>query len=357
MAATTNFYDPGATNVQVPQATTQLHVEFSRNVLSFALNNYMQIIGGQRLIGLYLELSSSDPVTVVSQEDNLWPDGQERPVGRKRPLRWREWIGERRAYNFTLGNLTVDQATFDIVAAHGRGEAARAMTDRTIDANTVVETSGNWPSANTAATVDALIGGTTGTWIGSGATVALQNIKASINKIKQIIAQQTGGVVTGAQLCLVINPVTADGMARSPEIREYMVNHEKALAVLNATERRVVDTWGLPPTLYGVEICVEDAVSQTSQREIDGSGTLGYIMSDNVAVFTSRVGGLIGAGVPNQTNAAPSFTTLTGFFHEEMSVETDTDGWNRLTRGGVVDTRDIVLTAPNSGFLLQDVST
>ncbi len=357
MAATTSYYDPGPTNVQVPQATTLLHVEFSRNVQSFALNRYMQQIGGQRLIGLYLELSSSDPVTVVTREDNLWPDGQERPVGRKRPLRWREWNAERNAYGFTLGSLTVEQATFDIVAAHARGEAARAMTDRTVQAQTVLTTSTNWPAANTSATVDLLTGGSGETWVGSVASAANQFIKKGFNKVKQVIAQQTGGVVNGEDLCMVINPVSADGMARTPEIRDYMTAHEQAMAVLQGADRRFVDTWGLPPILYGIEMCVENAVRQTSQREIDGSGTLGYVMSDNKAVFTSRIGGLQGAGAPNQANAAPTFSTLVGFFHEEMSVETETVGWHRLTRGGVVDTRDIVLTAPNSGYLVEDITT
>ena len=357
MAISTNFYDPGATNVQIPAATSQLHVEFSRNVSSFALNRYMQIIPGQRMIGLYAELSSSDPVTIVTQEENLWTDGSDRPVGRKRPLRWREWVAERRAYDFTLGTLTVDQATFDIVAAHARGEAARAMTDRTIDAATVLTTSANWPSTNTSATVDALTGGSNETWVGAVATVADQFIKKGFNKVKQNIAQQTGGVVRGEQLCLVISPIGADGMARSPEVREYMVNHEQAMAVLQGADRRFVDTWGLPPILYGIEICVEDAVRQTTIREIDGSGTLGYVLGDNAGIFVSRVGALVGSGVPDQANAAPSFTTLTGFFHEEMSVETETDGWNRLIKGGVTDTRDIVLTAPNSGYLVEDITT
>ena len=253
--------------------------------------------------------------------------------------------------------LPVDHATFELVAEHARGDAARAMTDLTIDAATVLTTAANWPAANTSATVDLLTGGGSETWVGSVATAADQFIKKGFNKIKQNIAQQTGGVVRGEQLCMVINPVSADGMARTPEVREYMVNHEAAMAVLRGNERRFVDTWGLPPILYGIEICVEDTVRQTTIREIDGSGTLGYVLADNKAIFVSRVGALVGSGAPDQANAAPSFTTLTGFFHEEMSVETETDGWNRLIKGGVTDTRDIVLTAPNSGYLVEDITT
>lgn len=350
----TTFHDPGATNVFIPAATSQLQVEFSRNPATFPLVKYLQIIPGQAVSGLYPELSSTTPVTIVTQEDHLWADGTERPWGQRRPLRWRAWTTERRAYTYTLGNLTVDQAKFDVIAAHGRGEAARAMTDRTIDAKDVLTTSGNWPSANLFATVTALTGGAE-SWTVSGD--ADQFIKQGFNKMKQVIAQQTGGVVSPSMIQMVINPISADKMARTDELRTYMKNHESAMAVLRGDERRIVDDWGLPPILYGIAITVEDAVFQSTRRKADGTGTLGYVFPDDQAVFTSRIGGLVGVGAPEQQNAAPSFTTLTGFFHEELSVETEVDGWNRLTKGGITDNRDIVITAGNSGLLLQDITT
>lgn len=353
----TSFHDPGPRNVFIPAATSQLQVEFSRNPTSFKINRYVQIVPERAINGYFPELSSTDPVTLVTEEDDMWPDGQERPWGKKRPLRWKAWAMERRANSYPLGQLTVEQAPWDIVAAHGRGEAARSMTSRTLEAKTVFETSGNWPAANTSATVDALLSTSGATWVGSGATTTARYILRSFNKIKQVIQQQTGGVVSSGMLQCVINPVTADAMARTPEVREYMVNHAQALAVLAGEDRRIVDDWGLPPTLYGVVMTVEDAVRQTTRRVLAGTGTLGYLMSDNVALFTSRVGGLVAQGMSDDTQAAPSFTTLTGFFNEEMTVETESDGWNRLVKGSVVENRDIVLTAPNSGYLMQDVST
>lgn len=356
---TTNFYDPGPTNVFIPAATSLLQVEFSRNPLSFGLATYMQIIPGQAVTGLFPELSSSDPVTVVNEHDTYWPDGQERPRGRKRPLRWVQWRCKRHSHGFQLGSLTVDQAAFDIVASHARASAAWCMTNRTLQAQTVLTTSGNWPSANQSATVDALLGTTGEDWVDSSTTE--NSIKRSFNKVKQVILQQTGGVVSGEQLCVIINPVTADKMSRTAEILDYMKAHEQAMAVLRGVERRFVDTWGLPPALYGIEVCVEDAVRQTTRRKIDGTGTLAFIFPDDKAVFASRVGGLIGPGAvigpDGVANAAPSFTTLTGFFNEEMTIETEVDGWNRITKGDAVDNRDIVLTAPNSGYLIEDTST
>jgi len=353
----TSFHDPGSYNVFIPAATSKLQVEFSRNPTSFPLAQYMQIVPNQAVAGLYPELSSSDPVTVVTQADNLWPDGQERPKGRLRPFRWKEWRSERRTYGYTLGSLTVDQARFDVVAAHGRGSAATAMTDRTLDANTVLTTTANWPSANISATIDSLIAGTSATWTSTTATLAInQFIKKGFNAVKQTIAKQTGGVVQPGQLMCIINPVAASNMAATEEIREYLVNHDASLGV-QSQESRFIDNWGLPKVLYGVEMVVEDSVRQTTRRNMDGTGTISYIPADNDAFFLSKVGGLIGAGSPNQTNAAPTFTTLTGFFHEEMSVETEVDGWNRLTKGGVTDTRDIVLTAPSSGLYIQDITS
>jgi len=40
-----------------------------------------------------------------------------------------------------------------------------------------------------------------------------------------------------------------------------------------------------------------------------------------------------------------------------MTIEQEVDPWNRRTKGRVVDDVDVVLTAPISGYLLQDVTT
>lgn len=352
----TSYHDPGPYNVFIPAATSQLHVEFSRNPDDFPLNRYMQIIPNQEISGLYAEMSTTDPITIVDEAESIWPEGQERPAGEKRPFRWRQWRAERKTFGYTLGSLTVKQARFDVVAAHGRGSAAKCMTDRTLDAQTVLSTAGNWPSPNTVASIDALLGTTGAGWTIALLTTANQFLKRSINAVLQTILQQTGGVIGPSSLVLVINPVMAGILSASAEVREWMVNHRDATAALQGTDRRIVDTYSLPPNIYGVEIVVEDAVRQTTHRNMDGSGTVGFLMADNDAMFVSRVGGLIGAGAVDG-NAAPTFTTLTGFFEEEMSVETETDGWNRLVKGGVTDTRDIVITAGASGLFIQDTAT
>ena len=350
---TTNFYDPGPQNVFIPAAQQGLQVEFSRNPASFSINQYLQIVPGLAVAGMFPEMSASDSVMVPTQSDYIWPDGQERPVGSKRPLRWVQWKMERRTYPFTLGSLTVSQASFDIVAAHARRDAAKCMTDRTIDGVTVMTTAGNW--TNTVADVDTLLSGSGLSWTSS--STSENTILKSFNQVKQNIALTTGGAIQGQDLMLVINPTTAAGMAATAEIRQYMTAHERALSVLAGADRQIVDTYGLPPYLYGVQVVVENAVYQSSRREIDGSGTRAFVMASYDAVFLSRPGGLIGAAGPNPTQAAPSMSTLTGFFNEEMSVESKVDDWHRLTQGAVTDTRDIVLTAQDSGYFIQDVST
>ncbi|MFQ5473569.1 MAG: hypothetical protein ACE5FA_11900, partial [Dehalococcoidia bacterium] len=136
----TQYYTPGPGNVYVPAATAQVQVEFSRNPESFPLARYLQIIPTDKLAGFYPVLDTDEAIRVVTQDDYLWPDGQERPKGTTRPLKWQAYTCRRRAYSFSMGTLTVDQADFDAVAANSRMDATKCMTDRAIDAITVLTT-------------------------------------------------------------------------------------------------------------------------------------------------------------------------------------------------------------------------
>ncbi len=349
----TTMHRPGQGNVFVPGATEQLHVEFSRNPASFALNRYMQILSTEKLIGFYAELDNEEAIRYVSVNDYQWPDGQPRPRGTTRPLRWKQYSCFRNAYDFSLGDLTVGQADFDIVAAHARTKATLCMTARTNEASTTLTTSGNWPSANTFATLDAL-GVTSGSWATSSTSQLF--IRKSFNAVKKTIIKTTGGAVSPNDLLCVINPNQADTMSQTAEIQAYMTQHEQAMGNLAGDDRRMLDDYGLPPVLYGVTMVVEDSVEVTTRFDVDTIASAGFIFPDSKAVFVSRVGGLEGTGTVNG-NAAPSYSTLVGFFQEEMSVEAQRDDWDRMTEGSVVDTRDIILSTGASGVFLQDTTT
>lgn len=337
----TSFNNPNSSNVFVPGAQQQLQVEFSRNPARFNINRYVQWIPTDKPIGFYPELSTSDAVRVVNQSNFLWPDGTDRPAGNTRGLRWKKFACERRAYDFTLGHRTVRNASFDVVAAYARGRAVTAMTDRTIDAITVLTTAGNWDASSTVASATAAGGGP---W--NAATAANQDIRDSFQTAVKQISKATGGAVTSKDILCIVNPVNAHIMAKSDEIRAYLVNHEMAIAALG--DQGILPEYGLPRYLYGVEIVVEDAVYNADNPGSTTANT--YVMADNDAVFVSRVGGLMGTEGIN-------FSTLIGFLHEDMAVELIDDSWNRKINGSVVDDRDIVLAAGVSGYFIQDVNS
>ena len=355
---TTTFHGPGPTNVFIPgaginpQATGMMQVEFSRNPNRFNVNKYVQWVPNAGQAGYYPEMDTDEAVRIVNQEDYLWPDGDDAPDLGMRPLRWLKYLTERRAYPFRLGQKTVDNAQYDIIGAHARMAATKAMSDRTLDALNVMTTTANWPDAQVDADIDTLLDETAKSWLASSTTELF--IQQSFHAIIERIIQSTGGVVSADMISLVIGPDIAHIMSRTAEVRGYIVNNESAVPFWMNTN--LFAAYNLPPQMYGINIIVEDAVRITTRRGAATKTT--EFMMGNSAVFLSRVGGLTtpATGGGTDTNAqAPNFSTVVGFVKEDMTVETETDVWNRRQRGRVVDDRDIVLAAPISGSLISDV--
>lgn len=353
--ASTTAHHPGPGNVYIPGsgnpgATGQLQVEFSRNPDRFAFNQYVQVVPVAKDSGYYPVLNSMDAVRLVNEEDNLWPDGDDAPVGRTRRHLWQKWTCERSAYPFTLGNRTVELSDWDVVAAHARTSATLAMTARTYSGVQVMLTAGNWPSANKSATIDALLSDSGNSWTSS--STSQKYIEKSFHAVVEAILKATGGAVRPGDICCVIGPDIAHAMRETAELGAYIVNHESTIPAWEQTG--IFNAYGIPPIMFGVHMVVEDAV-YAGNREGYSSDT-GSFMMGNEAVFCSRPGGLVGAEVSGN-NAAPSFSTITCFVSEDFTAETETDSWNRKTKGRVVDNRDIVLSATASGYHINDVTT
>lgn len=354
------FHNAGPGNVYIPASIAgRLSIEFSRNPASFPLMRYTQIIPTDKLSGYYPEWGTRDAIRVVTLNDHVWPDGQERPRQDSRTFKWRSFDCIRYNYGFKIGSLTKGQADIDVIGANARMKAAVCMTERSVEALTLLETSGNWGN-NTAATIDALLGGSGKSW--NGATVANPYIFESFLAVKNAVAQSTGGVVTGSGLICVVNPNTAKAMGASAEIRDYMRANPMTMVNLSMGSDSGLNRWGLPAVLYDVQIVVEDSVKVTTRRDEDGStDTTAYVMSDNKAVFLYRPGGaagLVGPATSGDNNAAvQTGATLAMFAHEEMTIEGKSETWDRLEEGAVVDTRDFRITTPASGYLIQDTST
>lgn len=339
---------PGGSNTYVKdfRSSGRLQVSFSRNPNKFALANYAQIVPVERDAGYYLNINTEQAGRIVSTDlaEFRWPDGADAPDANDgtEKFNFKDYKTTRYAYPFKLGQKAREQADFDIEKTEAAIVAQRAMTARTQAAVTVLTTDGNWDSTHLSAV--SAISGNTGTWVAS--TTARQDIKRSLHYADEIIALDTLGVVSPDDFQLVMNPNTAKGISLCQEIVDHIKGSPDAYGQVHGGGGKW-GKYGLPDRLYGYPIVIEDAVKTTNVR--GATKTPVRVLPDGVAMLLSRVGGMVGE------SDAPSFSTITIFVYEDMSVESKDDPDNRRMKGRVVDDFATVLTAPVSGFYFKNV--
>ena len=341
---------PSSTNVFIPtfDAAGGLVVNFARNPNTFAIAKYAQIVPQDKVTGFWLEITVEQSGRIVNTEvqDTDWPDRQVMPFGETESFEWQRYVTRRHAFAFTLGRRTVEQAAWNIRESHVRIEGQRAMTVRTQRAATLLQTTANWPATHTSA-VTGLTGSAglvSGKWDVS--TTAKQDIRKSILNGVEKIRLDTIGVVRISDIQLVISPATAAAIAPSQEIVDYIKGSPDALAQIKGEAPNPNMQYSLPTTLYGVTLTVEDAVKETARKGATANKV--DVWDKTKPLLTSRVGAIEGDGT------GPSFSTVTLFMHEEMSVVAEDDDFNRLVKGAVVEDYGIEITAPVSGFLFTD---
>lgn len=333
-------------NTFVPsfEASGHLVVSFSRNPKSFALNRYVQIVPVTKSVGYFLNLTAAEAARVINTNlsDFIWPDGNAAPDGNwgLESFTFVKYSTSRYAYPFAMGRKAEEQADWNILAHHAAIKAQQAMTARTLQILTLATTTGNWGSHTDTATN--LSGGK---W--DAGTPTAPYIKKSLNAAAHVIMKDTLGVVQPKDMVLVIAPNLATKMSESQEVHTYLKENPIALDVLKGNEN-VNAVWGLPPSIYGYPIVVEDTVRVSTHKD---TRTADYALSGDVALLVSRPGGLVGV------EGTPSFSTLTVFAYEEMSVEQRDDPDNRRVMGRVVDDFASALTASAAGYLIQDTLT
>ena len=339
----------GGLNTFIPTfsaATGQIQVEFTRSVNRFPLTQYSQIVPVQQMSGYYLRIDEEETARVVNTQDLQWPLGEDRPTGINSDIEWNQFTCQRFQSSFAIPQETARQAQWDVVASHARIAAAKMMTHRSYRMASLLTTSGGsgWPSAQVFANTTALTGSANPI---DGATDSVQAIiRSAIEKI----VQSTVGAVGPQDIYMIVNPTTARIMATNDGVRDYIKNTPHALNFLKGDA--TFAAYGLPQNLFGLGGVVVDDTVRVSTRK-GGANTRGFFYGDATTpqiVFVSRPGGLVG-------NEGPSFSTATVFAYEDMTVETLDDPWNRRVRGSVTDNSAVVLTAPQSGLLLQDAVT
>ncbi len=338
---------PGNTYVPSFDATGQLVAAYSRNPKDFALNKYVTITPVKKGTGYFLRITAEQAARVINTDlsEFVWPDGNDAPSGKwgTESFSFFPYLTERYTFPFSIGFKAEEQADWKILAAYAAFTAQDAMTARTMLATTALTTTGNYDSGHTSSTATGIGGGA---W--SSGTKTNPVIMKSLNLMAQKIQQDTLGRVRPRDLVLVISPTSADIMARSAEVRDYVAQAPVSMQMLRG-EGEDFGIWGLPPTLYGFKIVIEDAV-RVSTRKGASSQTKGYILG-NQAALIARPGELTSIA------GGPSFSFLHSFMYEEMTVEQKQDIDNRLIKGRVVEDYSMTVVAPASGYLITDVTS
>jgi hypothetical protein len=345
MAVTQVFASQYNTWVPSFEDSNRLLVDFSRNPKDFSLNKYIQVVPVKKTIGYYLKMTLEERMRLLDTKlsNFSWADGDDAPLGKMQTesFGFNQFNCQRFAYPFSLGDMAIEQAAWDISSQHLDIKAQQAMTARTqLVYNVISATNGAIFGSNVSNV-------TAEKWV--NATTANLNIKRSLDTAVNGILKGTGSVVKLNQLQLVMNPATAKAMAESQELVDYLKGSPTALAFVRGETSEGAEQahalFGLPPVYAGLKIVVEDAVKVTSRK---GQATLAqaYVAGDGVAFITARPGGLEGH------YGGPSFSTVTVFIYDkdDMSVEVKHDVENRKVNGRVVDTFSPIVTAPISGW-------
>lgn len=328
-------------------ASNKMVIDFARNQKSFAVNRYAQVVPVKKVAGYYLEMTIEEAgrIQFTDLRNFLWPDGQEAPEGNDgtESFEFKPYRTIRRSFPVLFGDLTIDQASWNILAQHASIKSRQAMTARTQLVVNAMTTSGNFDSSHRINVTT--ITGNTGNW--SQSTTARQDIKRSLNFAANRILLDTLSAIELDDLILVINPNLAAELAQTQEIVDYIKGSPDATAQIKGELPGENSMYGLPNKLYGFPLVVEKTAKVTTRKGATTSRS--FVFPDATPVLCARPGGIVGVA------DAPNFSTFVLFAQEEMTVETMRDANNRRTVARVVENLEAKVVAPVSGVLFSAV--
>jgi hypothetical protein len=341
---TQNFSLNSANNVYIPtfspEASGQLIVSYARDPKRFGLLKYTQVTKVEKQQGKYIRLNPYDQSRLLTLDgsDNVWADGADRPINSNVQFEYPAYSTNRHSYGFFVGDLSAQQAAWDIVAAKASVVASRMMSLQTACALTAL-TGSDMPTST--ATV---AGG--GKWNAGNNTTATQNyFKIGVQKVLQTITLATNAVVSAEDICVIMNPVTASKLSQCIEVIDMVKQSPFAVEALRNDKN--FSLWGLPSSLFGCgEVIVEPTVYTSTNPNQAGTGTQSFVLADGSIIFCARPGSIEGQ--------MGSFSTCHGYFKEEMTVETWNDPVNRREVGSVTSDFQYVIAAPASGYLITE---
>lgn len=353
---------PGPSNVYVPnhEASGRLVVDFARNPKDFAVNQYVQIVPVDQILGLFQQMTIEERgrMLTTTAAEYVFADGADAPLGAEgtESFIWQQFLATRFAYPFLIGNMTAQQATWDIVSQHSGIHAQKAMTVRTQLVYNQLTTSANYSSGHVSAVFGGTISGTSGNWAQS--TTARSDIKRSLFFAFEKIMDDTLGAVRIEDMNIVIGSAVAALIAESQELIDYLKGSPDAYAQVRGElpNQMANRLYGLPASLYGFNLVVDVTRKVTSAKLATRAassvfGGLASVGSLN-AFMIARPGGLVGVA------GAPAFSFIQNFVYKQfdMLVETKNDDDNKRIKGRIIDAFVPKVPAPQAGFWFQNAA-
>ncbi len=339
---------PGGLDTYIPalELSGNLMVSFSRNLKDYAVNRYSKITPVKIPRGPFLYFNPADQARLPNQPYGMrWPAGTVAPTGFHTTLGFevQTYQTERFRLSTTLDQRSVDIANWDIQKKHTEALAQKVMANRAYMVATVATTSGNYPSGNTD-TATNLAGG-----VLSAGTTADPKIYITLTATQLQIQKATSGAVRAMHgFKSVMNATTAVKFSRTREIREYLMQSPSGPAMIRMDEKNLNGVYGLPPTLYGTEVVVEDTYYNANNRGA-ATDTAVPVFADNFLAVVVKEDDLDGQVM------APSFSTIHQFVYEDMTVESFPDPRSRLVELTLTDEAQAKMVAGVSGYLVTAV--
>jgi hypothetical protein len=343
---------PGSPNVFVPshEASGKLVVDFSRNPKKFGINQYVQIVPVDQVLGMYLQMTVEERGRVLSTNaaEYDWADGADAPSGTDatESFVYKQYLAKRKVYPFRLGDMTVKQASWDIVAQHASIVAQKAMTVRTQLAYNQLITTGNYASGQVSAVSS--ISGCSGNWAQS--TTARSDIKRSLNFAFEKILDSTLAALEPDDFVLVMGSATASQLSLTQEIIDAVKHSPDAYPMIQGNLPSGTSLYNIPSKLYGFNVVIDKTRKTTSLK--GATAARSSIFQQSNAFLVARPGGLV------NESGGPSYSFLQQMQYSEydMLVETKNDTDHKRTTGRVIDCLDMVAPAPQAGFWFQNVA-
>ena len=342
---------------------TGMAIAFVRDEKKFPFLNYMQLVPAPEINFMYFKLDPDEPARLKALNEYVWGYDDYRPTGRAFTVRgdWTSSTTIRWDFPFQIGESTLriwrkngidPKMIYDKILVH-KANLHRAQRCVDVVTGATYEQSTN---------LNTLLGGAGLAWDkssgeefdgGGTPNPNFQIIKKAFLKVNRRLHLATNGVADMDEMVCVISVDVAEKLAVAGEIVNLLKQSQYAKELESVQYKK----WGLPETLYGVKLVVEDTPRVFINQKTDGTvadvtvaAERDYILTGDSVYFGTRQGGLDGGiGMRN-------FSTWQLYhFGGESRVEAFSEPKHELIEGHVVMEDRPLAVATVSGFKLTDV--